>query len=526
MARRPSAPQDETTPLLSYHNEGDGEGRWSLARRRSSAFLSFLSEPEDKSGDEYQRYHRKRTIYLIVALNTAYNIGIGIYNSFAVELIQTLACAEYYYSSTSTGSPFPTLPSAGDPSDLCSVPWVDKRTSQMATYMDTFGSLTACVASLFIAKGLFPRFSRRSIGIASVLATMIFAIGLASIPTHYSFDADVPSSSTLPPTTSMYLVLSLFIVAGFLGAPQTAMPLLSQVMVLDVCREDEKTSGFAQVFASMTLGMGLASMLLRFVLPSFGLNFSILHHSGPFSPFWIVVTTFAITLTLVVLFLPETKPIAAARADSRRASFSSDDSHASIDAPGYEAQQRPAVLPDDSERSSTGSVLQSVKEMFGLFGYLLPYQPHEGAKRDFKLPLMLCAVVFGDTITMVWSNLVVFCSTHLHFGPQETTTLLGILGATKGLFSLFALPWIVKAVRRMVKKRMTEEIMAVSTEELSQETRVVKREESVILTDRLVATAALGCDFLGFTAMGIAASHLSSKGIYGSKYIHLTRAPS
>ena len=78
--------------------------------RRGGLSRTFLSEPEDKEGQEYLNYQRKRAGYLIVFLATVYNIGIGIYNSFAVELIQTLTCAEYYHSSSSPESPFPTLP--------------------------------------------------------------------------------------------------------------------------------------------------------------------------------------------------------------------------------------------------------------------------------------------------------------------------------------------------------------------------------------------------------------------------------
>lgn len=517
MTRRPGASQDETTPLLPPRTDVDGEGRWSLARRRSSAFLSALSEPEDKAGDEYHNYRRNLSIYLIVALSLVYNIGIGIYNSFAVELIQTIACAEYYYPAFSNDSRFPTLPTAGDPSELCSVSWVDKRTSQMTTYVDTFGSITSCMASLILANVLFPRFSRRTLSIASVLATMAFAAGLALVPTHYSFDPNVASTSTVHPTTSMYLVISIFVAGGMVGAPQVALLLICQVMVLDVSREDEKTSGFARVSASMTLGMAFASILLRLVLPSLGLSFSILHHSGPCSPFWMVTANSAVALLLVILFLPETKPSAVALTSSRRSSFSSDDSLAALDESAERAPGGPATRASGNSSPQT-SVLQVGKDLLGLFGYLLPYRPHPGAKRDFKLPLTLLAVIFGDNITLVWSNLVVFCSTHLHFGPKETTTLLGILGATKGLYSLIALPWVVTVVRSIVKRRMREELLAVAVEELTTEARIHKREESVIFTDRIIAMVALAFDVAGFIAMGIAASHLSASGIYGSVF--------
>jgi len=509
MTRRASEAQDETTPLLSYHPNTEGEGRWSLARRRSSAFLSFLSEPEDKDGDEYQDYLRKRTVYLIVFLSTVYNIGVGFYSAFGTELIQTLACAEYYHPSSSQGTPFPTLPTAGDPLDLCSVPWVDKRTSQFSTYADTFNSVTGCLASLVLAKGLLPRFSRRKLIIASTSISIAFMVLLAMLPTHYSFDPAVASSSSTHPTTSLYLFIALCVAGGLLGAPQTSFMLLVQVTVLDVVPEDEKTSGLAQSFASLTIGMALASLLIRLVLPYFDLHFSILHHSGPFSPFWMSAGIWLIALILVSLYLPETKNIAQKALASCRSSLSSDDSRSDRDTP----EVAPVTKPS---RSPLSTALHVFKDSFGMFGYLLPYQPHPGAKTDYKLPLMLIAVVFCDTITVVWSSLIVFCSTHLRFGPQEVTTLLGLLGATKGLYSLFALPQIVKVVRRVVKRRMREELSEVSIEELTSEARIAKREESVIYTDRLIAMASLTCDFLGFIAMGIAASRLSAAGIYGS----------
>ncbi|KAJ1583398.1 hypothetical protein NDA11_000743 [Ustilago hordei] len=471
MTRRVREDQDENTPLLRHHNTDDGQGRWSLARRRSSAFPSLFSQPEDKDGEDYLQHQRKIDLYLVVFVNVVYNVAIGIMNSFFVELIQTLSCAEYYYDSSSPDSRFPTLPTTGDPSDF-----------------------------------------RRAVTIGAVVVAVLHATTMALLPTHYSFDPAVASTSTVHPTVSLYLLLTTLVVGGLLGAPQTAMPVLSQVMALDVCKEDEKTAAFSQVFASMTLGMAISSTVLQF-LPLFNVHFSILHHTGPFSPFYMVVGVHLVALIIVILLLPETKPIPSPQNLSRRTSVSSDEDSQEH----FGGSDRQVLVSSSDPPSSTSSgIAQSLKEMLGLFGYLIPYQPHPGSKRDYKLPLMLCGLVFCDTISMVWSNLVVFCSTHLHFGPQEVTILLGVIGATKGLYALFALPLIVTFVRKTVKKKIHEELTAsASIEYLSTETRLAKREESVILTDKIVALGSLACDCAGFIAMGVAASHLSAAGIYG-----------
>ncbi|KAJ1031693.1 hypothetical protein NDA13_002083 [Ustilago tritici] len=459
MIRRVREDQDENTPLLRHHNTDDGQGRWSLARRRSSAFPSLFSQPEDKDGEDYLQHQRKIDLYLVVFVNVVYNVAIGIMNSF-VELIQTLSCAEYYYDSFSPDSRFPTLPTTGDPSDLCSVPWVEKRTSQMTTYGDTIMGITGCVASLVIAKGLLPRFSRRAVTIGAVVVAVLHATTMALLPTHYSFDPAVASTSTVHPTVSLYLLLTTLVVGGLLGAPQTAMPVLSQVMALDVCKEDEKTAAFSKVFASMTLGMAISSTVLQ-ILPLFNVHFSILHHTGPFSPFYMVVAT-------------------------RTAKSTSADQTAKY---SFHHSGPPS--------STSSGIAQSLKEMLGLFGYLIPYQPHPGSKRDYKLPLMLCGL--------------------------EVTILLGVIGATKGLYALFALPLIVTFVRKTVKKKIREELTAsASIEDLSTETRLAKREESVILTDKIVALGSLACDCAGFIAMGVAASHLSAAGNYGSAFFLLS----
>ncbi|UTT94830.1 hypothetical protein NDA17_000267 [Ustilago hordei] len=471
MTRRVREDQDENTPLLRHHNTDHGQGRWSLARRRSSAFPSLFSQPEDKDGEDYLQHQRKIDLYLVVFVNVVYNVAIGIMNSFFVELIQTLSCAEYYYDSSSPDSRFPTLPTTGDPSDF-----------------------------------------RRAVTIGAVVVAVLHATTMALLPTHYSFDPAVASTSTVHPTVSLYLLLTTLVVGGLLGAPQTAMPVLSQVMALDVCKEDEKTAAFSQVFASMTLGMAISSTVLQF-LPLFNVHFSILHHTGPFSPFYMVVGVHLVALIIVILLLPETKPIPSPQNLSRRTSVSSDEDSQEH----FGGSDRQVLVSSSDPPSSTSSgIAQSLKEMLGLFGYLIPYQPHPGSKRDYKLPLMLCGLVFCDTISTVWSNLVVFCSTHLHFGPQEVTILLGVIGATKGLYALFALPLIVTFVRKTVKKKIHEELTAsASIEYLSTETRLAKREESVILTDKIVALGSLACDCAGFIAMGVAASHLSAAGIYG-----------
>ncbi|KAJ1044550.1 hypothetical protein NDA10_005400 [Ustilago hordei] len=477
MTRRVREDQDENTPLLRHHNTDDGQGRWSLARRRSSAFPSLFSQPEDKDGEDYLQHQRKIDLYLVVFVNVVYNVAIGIMNSFFVELIQTLSCAEYYYDSSSPDSRFPTLPTTGDPSDF-----------------------------------------RRAVTIGAVVVAVLHATTMALLPTHYSFDPAVASTSTVHPTVSLYLLLTTLVVGGLLGAPQTAMPVLSQVMALDVCKEDEKTAAFSQVFASMTLGMAISSTVLQF-LPLFNVHFSILHHTGPFSPFYMVVGVHLVALIIVILLLPETKPIPSPQNLSRRTSVSSDED---IQEHFGGSDRQVLVSSSDPPSSTSSGIAQSLKEMLGLFGYLIPYQPHPGSKRDYKLPLMLCGLVFCDTISMVWSNLVVFCSTHLHFGPQEVTILLGVIGATKGLYALFALPLIVTFVRKTVKKKIHEELTAsASIEYLSTETRLAKREESVILTDKIVALGSLACDCAGFIAMGVAASHLSAAGIYGSAFFLL-----
>lgn len=390
MSRRLASPQDETTPLLTHHTTGDGEGRWSLARRRSSAFLSFLSEPEDKEREDFQRYHRMRLVYLIVGISIVYNIGIGIFNSYIIEFIQTLACAEYYYPSAD--STFPTLPSTGNPQDLCSVPWVDKRTSELTTYTDVTSGMTSCIVSLLLAKGILPRYGRRFLSIVSVIITIIFAVLMALIPTHYSFNPAIPSASTTHPTTASILFLVLYTGANLLGSPQLTMVLLTQVMVLDVVREDEKTAGLSRTFATTTLGMAASSFLIRVVLPAFGLQFSFLRHEGPFSPFWIFAGTMTITLVLIVLFLSETKTMAAANARLRTMSVSSYDSH-------DDSGAHPATPILDSGKSSLSTAWQDLKNTLGMFGYFLPYEPAPGARKDYKLPLILGAVIFSDAIS-------------------------------------------------------------------------------------------------------------------------------
>nr|CDI51329.1 hypothetical protein BN887_03375 [Melanopsichium pennsylvanicum 4] len=238
------------------------------------------------------------------------------------------------------------------------------------------------------------------------------------------------------PTTALWLVIVLFTVAGLVGAPQTAVSLLSQVMVLDVCREDEKTSAFAQVYACTTLGMAISSLLLRLVFSYLDLNFSTLHHTAPLSPYWVVSTVFAITLLLMVLFLPEIKSVATLDTGSRRSSISSVNSREVLDRTCSEARQIAAASKGEP-RPPVAAVRQSLKGVVALFGYLLPYQSYPGTKKDYKLPLMLGVIIFADTLSMICGNLIVFCSTHLLFGPQQVTTLIGILGATKGLFGLF-----------------------------------------------------------------------------------------
>ncbi len=158
--------------------------------------------------------------------------------------------------------------------------WVDKRTSQVLTYSSVLSSITSCVASLLLANVLLPRFGRRSLTIGVIVASALVTGLMPFIPTHYSFNAAVPSTSTLSPTTGIHLYLYLFVAAGFFGIPQLAMLLLTQVMLLDIVRDDEKTSAFSLVGASVTLGMAASTFLIRFVLPYFGVSFSTLNHTG------------------------------------------------------------------------------------------------------------------------------------------------------------------------------------------------------------------------------------------------------
>lgn len=520
MVRNTAKPQDETTPLLSQDSTAQDEPRGSLARRRSSAFLSFLSEPEDKDSDGYGKFHRKRAVYLIVFLYMTYNISIGLTHPYFFELIQTLACAEYYYASNAQDPRFPGLPSAGDPLELCSVPSVDKRISQVATYTTVFGAASSCIISLLLAKGLLPRFRRRTLAMAPVVVSMTVAVVLVMIPTHYSFDPAVASSSTMHPTTALNFFLAVIVIGSMLGAQQTALPLIVQAMILDVVREDERTSGLSQLYAGVTIGLSLSSVVLGLVLPYFNVHFSILHHSGPFSPFWLPAIVLLLTLILMYFWLPETRSFAKVVSASRRNSVSSHDRlHRNESSAERQATSAPSPSPSLAQPESWSSTaLNGIKGTLSMFGYLLPYRPHPGAAKDYKLPLMLIGVIFSDNISVIWDTMFVFCSTHLHFGPEDITKLVGVLGGTKGAFGLLVLPWVVHNVRHAVKKRLREELPFASTDGLTPEDQNAQREKSAIYTDRIIALVSLGFDCAGFTAMGVAAARLSSEGIYGSEY--------
>lgn len=501
------ARQGESTPLLQASPSSPPETYSSLvrARRRSSAFLSFLSEPEFSEEAEHEDARRSRTISLLVCLSVVYYAGVMVLNSFSIEEIKTLSCAEYYYPSTANREDHPR-PLGGDPMRLCAVPFVDKRTSEMMSYTDTLSSFTGCIGSLLIAKYVLPKLSRRTAALTSVAISIVYLVALSMVPTHYSLDPTVSSTSSMHPTNAQYLFVAIFTFANLLGSPQNMFPILMQVMVVDVCKEDEKASSFSKILAGNLIGATVASFLLLVLFPYFGIHFSILYHTGPCSPFLVAAVLMTLTLILVAWLLPETKPSSASHqgGPSETAALLRDSTDERRD------RDQGTVSDDNSKYPSGLSWLRPVIDTMSLFGYLLPYRSSSDGKWDYKLSVMLIALLFGDTLTVAWSNLIVFASSHLDFGPEDVAIFLGALGGSKGLYNLFGLPLVVKHIRKIVKGRIRDEILAGETPVIN------KRERYVVETDRIVAMVSLAFDVLGWLCMGLAAKQLSVLSIYGS----------
>ncbi|PWZ00741.1 hypothetical protein BCV70DRAFT_175149 [Testicularia cyperi] len=556
MARARTLVTDERTPLLAspsdhWPNRNDDDasglepdhelsrarpdGRWSLARKRSSAFLSFLSEPEDRQGQEYRDYVRTKTIYTLVFISFVYYCGIALMNSFLIDLMETLACAEYYYSAHTPSSPGDA---SANPAKLCSVTAVEARTNQIAAYCDSFASLLSIFGAIATSQFVLPRFGRRAVAALTATISFGFLFALALIPTNYSLDPSVPSTSLVHPTTSIYLFLAIEIVGGALAAPQVSWPIVTQVTVLDVCKEDEKTASFARLAAANALGNVMAPFLLKFLFPLLNLHFDILHHAGPCSPFLVAAMFMLVAFALIITIMPETK-----------AGLSELGLHPhNVDvASGLDSETSSLLQPPDDllepslqtdEIGSSGASAQPsgthrspfVRALGSLsvLGYFLPYRPNDGGKADYKLCVMLVALLFGDTITLAWSNLMVFAVSHLGFGAEDVAVFLGSLGSTKGIFSLLVLPGLVLWIRGRVKARIRDELAhdcdagpggSIDSDENGQvpiTTLVQQRERYVVITDKIVAVFSLAADFLGWICVGLAVSAASTPGIYAS----------
>lgn len=434
---------------------------------------------------------------MLVCLSVMYYTGIMINNAYMVEEIKTLACAEYYYPTTARNV---TLPMGGDPMRLCAVPFVDKRTSEIMAYTDTLSSFTGFISSLLIANFVLPKVSRRTAALVAVALSVLSLVALCLVPTHYSLDPMEASVSTMHPQASQHLFEAIIVISNLLGATQTMFPIVMQVMVVDVCKDGEKASSFAKLMVGNLLGATASSICILVLFPFFGLHFSVLYHTGPCSPFLVAAAVMALTFILVAMFLPETKP-------SSVAVHAENEDTAS---PTYvDTCPTRDQITDDDDNAANVTWLKPVIDTVGLFSYVLPYKSSPDAKWDYKLSVMLIALLFGDTLMLAWSNLVVFASSHLDFGPEDVAVLLGALGASKGLFNLFGLPLVVKHIRKVVRRRIRNEMAE------GEVSNVDRRERYIVETDKIVAMLSLGVDVVGWMCMGLAAKHLSVAGIGG-----------
>lgn len=463
--------EEETRPLLGAQHEA-------ATPKPERPLIRFLR------GFEHQW-----PILRILAVALIY--GAGFYGAAPSYLdgLRGFTCAYHYSTHPDL---LPSDPHAQLPRDRdrpCAVSGVESKVGIIVAVATMLSFVVSSVSMLFYGPRL-SKWGRKPLLIISLVSNIINYIPFALLPLGYPL-GPVPTELAISPTLSLFLILVCSFLAGLTGFTALVLCVL-RAMIVDVAPPTRRTLALNWLVTATLCGAFFGPLLAAWALetsvrartrvvfqalfqPSIG---TLELPSDPMTPppipgtpqapskhgnpAALVACCWVFTLAIIWTFLlvPETGPtvIVSTSLDSdAQEPDQSAFSHASIESSFTLAS------------SSISPARLRAGKMLGPLSIYLPQVSRDGRK-DYRLTWLAFAGAFANIGTSALSYVAVFAGYRFDFTPDAIGLLLGLIGFSRAVWLIFAIPLLVVLLERTIRK--PNEIAGLSTGELERLAKV------------------------------------------------------
>ncbi|CBQ73097.1 conserved hypothetical protein [Sporisorium reilianum SRZ2] len=448
---------DESRPLLG---DARSNGQYDAASITSDTHASWRANASRRL-----RCHWPIIRVLAVALLW----GVANYGAVPSYLdgLRSYTCS-YVYSTHPAllpTEPHPKLPRDRD--RPCAISGVESRVGIVVAIATLLSFVVSSINMLYYGPRL-SRWGRKPMLLISLVSNMINYIPFALLPLGYPF-GDIPSQLSISPAASMVIILLCSFVTGLTGFTGLFLCVV-RVMIVDVAPPTRRTIALNWLVSAMMCGAFLGPLLAVWALdtsvkphkrrgmerlfttsltsselpseptppPIPGVPQSPSKHGNP-AALVACCWVFFLAIVWVTLLLPETKPVTVANAEAPPSSAS--------DAP----QDSNADTPNAAEHASVSPSRLRAHRMLGPLAIYLPQVSQEGRK-DYRLSWLALAGAIANIGSNALSYIAVFAGYKFDFTPDAIGLLLGLIGATRAAWLIFAIPLLVLFFERTIRK--------------------------------------------------------------------------
>ncbi|KIS69371.1 uncharacterized protein UMAG_11718 [Mycosarcoma maydis] len=461
---------EEARPLL-------GEA---LANNRHEA--ASISSNSSKPWLARTAHHFKHYWPILRILEVALLWGAANYGAVPSYLdgLRSYTCAYVY--STRPGllpsHPHPKLPHDRD--RPCAVSGVESRVGVVVAVATMLSFVVSSISMLFYGPRL-SRWGRKPMLLVSLASNIINYIPFALLPLGYPF-GDIPSQLLISPAASMVVILLCSFLTGLTGFTGLFLCVM-RVMIVDVAPPTRRAVALNWLISATLCGAFFGPLLAAWALdtsvkartrlmrqhllsvpspsvfelpsdptppPIPGTPQTLSKHGNP-AALVACCWVFFLAIVWVVLVVPETQP--ATVAESVEDSASASDVRDGSNMGSYQSRDSVAV---------SSSRLRAHKALGPLVIYL-PQVTQDGHK-DYRLTLLALAGAFANIGTNALSYVAVFAGYKFDFTPDAIGLLLGLIGATRAVWLIFAIPLLVVFFERTIHK--PRQIASLSAQQL------------------------------------------------------------
>ena len=374
--------------------------------------------------------------------------------------------------------PHPRLPRDRD--RPCAVSGVESRVGIVVAIATMLSFVVSSISMLYYGPRL-SRWGRKPMLLISLASNIINYIPFALLPLGYPF-GDIPSELSISPAASMVIILVCSFLTGLTGFTGLFLCVM-RVMIVDVAPPTRRTVALNWLISATLCGAFFGPLLAAWALdtsvrsrtrhgsqmggsttlftsmelpsdptppPIPGTPQSPSKHGNP-AALVACCWVFFLAIFWVILVVPETKPLTVA--DAAKSSATT--------APATETRETDAE--HGAEPAPVSSARLHAHKMLGPLAIYLPQVTREGPK-DYRLTWLALAGAFANIGTNALSYVAVFAGYKFDFTPDAIGLLLGLIGATRAVWLIFAIPLLVLFFERTIRK--PRQIASLTAEQL------------------------------------------------------------